>query len=193
MTLFRALWVPPLIWQLTFKNISYYFGDSTACVSRTLLTFHACVLWYERMNELTLLLVLNCGCADFGLSFAQKGELLDYLRKVSQSVEVYCNVTSNKLKDMLSRERTTSHYHSLSLNYFRASLRVLNFISDRLFSCPTHFSLPTAPPTFLLPPAPPLFPPPIKVGSFDETSTQFYSAEIIIALEYLHAKGIIHR
>lgn len=32
-----------------------------------------------------------------------------------------------------------------------------------------------------------------KVGSFDENSTQFYSAEIIIALEYLHMKGIIHR
>lgn len=32
-----------------------------------------------------------------------------------------------------------------------------------------------------------------KVGSFDENATQFYSAEIIIALEYLHSKGIIHR
>ena len=33
----------------------------------------------------------------------------------------------------------------------------------------------------------------IQVGSFDENATQFYSAEIIIALEYLHKKGIIHR
>lgn len=32
-----------------------------------------------------------------------------------------------------------------------------------------------------------------KVGSFDENCTQFYSAEIIIALEYIHSKGIIHR
>ena len=32
-----------------------------------------------------------------------------------------------------------------------------------------------------------------KVGSFDERATRFYSAEIIIALEYLHGKGIIHR
>ena len=32
-----------------------------------------------------------------------------------------------------------------------------------------------------------------KVGSFDENATQFYSAEIILALEYLHGKGIIHR
>ena len=32
-----------------------------------------------------------------------------------------------------------------------------------------------------------------KVGSFDEHSTQFYTAEIIVALEYLHGKGIIHR
>ena len=32
-----------------------------------------------------------------------------------------------------------------------------------------------------------------KIGSFDETCTRFYSAEIVSALEYLHAKGIIHR
>lgn len=32
-----------------------------------------------------------------------------------------------------------------------------------------------------------------QVGSFDENATQFYSAEIVIALEYLHSKGIIHR
>jgi 3-phosphoinositide dependent protein kinase-1 len=31
------------------------------------------------------------------------------------------------------------------------------------------------------------------VGSFDEHSTQFYSAEIILALEYLHGCGVIHR
>ncbi|TRY94865.1 hypothetical protein DNTS_026283, partial [Danionella cerebrum] len=32
-----------------------------------------------------------------------------------------------------------------------------------------------------------------KIGSFDETCTRFYSAEIVSALEYLHQKGIIHR
>uniref|UniRef100_A0AAR2J4R3 3-phosphoinositide-dependent protein kinase 1 n=1 Tax=Pygocentrus nattereri TaxID=42514 RepID=A0AAR2J4R3_PYGNA len=32
-----------------------------------------------------------------------------------------------------------------------------------------------------------------KIGSFDETCTRFYSAEIVCALEYLHLKGIIHR
>uniref|UniRef100_A0A8C1A774 3-phosphoinositide-dependent protein kinase 1 n=1 Tax=Cyprinus carpio carpio TaxID=630221 RepID=A0A8C1A774_CYPCA len=32
-----------------------------------------------------------------------------------------------------------------------------------------------------------------KIGSFDETCTRFYSAEIVCALEYLHQKGIIHR
>ncbi|KAG9476962.1 hypothetical protein GDO78_002379 [Eleutherodactylus coqui] len=32
-----------------------------------------------------------------------------------------------------------------------------------------------------------------KIGSFDETCTRFYSAEIVCALEYLHEKGIIHR
>ncbi|XP_043957611.1 3-phosphoinositide-dependent protein kinase 1-like isoform X3 [Gambusia affinis] len=32
-----------------------------------------------------------------------------------------------------------------------------------------------------------------KIGSFDETCTRFYSAEIVCALEYLHKKGIIHR
>ncbi|KAG5262732.1 hypothetical protein AALO_G00278260 [Alosa alosa] len=32
-----------------------------------------------------------------------------------------------------------------------------------------------------------------KIGSFDETCTRFYSAEIVSALEYLHEKGIIHR
>ncbi|KAA0704467.1 3-phosphoinositide-dependent protein kinase 1 [Triplophysa tibetana] len=32
-----------------------------------------------------------------------------------------------------------------------------------------------------------------KIGSFDETCTRFYSAEIVCALGYLHQKGIIHR
>ncbi|XP_019368355.1 PREDICTED: 3-phosphoinositide-dependent protein kinase 1 isoform X3 [Gavialis gangeticus] len=32
-----------------------------------------------------------------------------------------------------------------------------------------------------------------KIGSFDETCTRFYTAEIVSALEYLHGKGIIHR
>ncbi|KXJ22011.1 3-phosphoinositide-dependent protein kinase 1 [Exaiptasia diaphana] len=32
-----------------------------------------------------------------------------------------------------------------------------------------------------------------KLGSFDESATQFYSAEIISALEHLHGLGIIHR
>uniref|UniRef100_A0AAX7TFF2 3-phosphoinositide-dependent protein kinase 1 n=1 Tax=Astatotilapia calliptera TaxID=8154 RepID=A0AAX7TFF2_ASTCA len=32
-----------------------------------------------------------------------------------------------------------------------------------------------------------------KIGSFDETCTRFYSAEIVCSLEYLHNKGIIHR
>ncbi|XP_065065743.1 3-phosphoinositide-dependent protein kinase 1-like [Rhopilema esculentum] len=32
-----------------------------------------------------------------------------------------------------------------------------------------------------------------KLGSFNEECTQFYSAEIIVALEYLHSLGIIHR
>lgn len=32
-----------------------------------------------------------------------------------------------------------------------------------------------------------------KLGSFNEACTQFYSAEIIVALEYLHSLGIIHR
>lgn len=32
-----------------------------------------------------------------------------------------------------------------------------------------------------------------KIGSFDETCTRFYSAEIVSALEYLHNVGIIHR
>uniref|UniRef100_A0A8C7H6Z3 3-phosphoinositide-dependent protein kinase 1 n=1 Tax=Oncorhynchus kisutch TaxID=8019 RepID=A0A8C7H6Z3_ONCKI len=32
-----------------------------------------------------------------------------------------------------------------------------------------------------------------KIGSFDETCTRFYSAEIVCALQYLHSKGIIHR
>lgn len=33
----------------------------------------------------------------------------------------------------------------------------------------------------------------IKLGSFDEECTRFYSAELIVALEYLHGLGIIHR
>ena len=33
----------------------------------------------------------------------------------------------------------------------------------------------------------------VQVGSFDEGGSQFYSAEIILALEYLHNLGIIHR
>ncbi|XP_030704252.2 3-phosphoinositide-dependent protein kinase 1 isoform X2 [Globicephala melas] len=32
-----------------------------------------------------------------------------------------------------------------------------------------------------------------KIGSFDETCTRFYTAEMVSALEYLHGKGIIHR
>ncbi|KAG8145367.1 hypothetical protein E2320_011916 [Naja naja] len=32
-----------------------------------------------------------------------------------------------------------------------------------------------------------------KIGSFDETCTRFYTAEMVAALEYLHGKGIIHR
>ncbi|XP_036422693.1 3-phosphoinositide-dependent protein kinase 1a [Colossoma macropomum] len=32
-----------------------------------------------------------------------------------------------------------------------------------------------------------------KIGSFDETCTRFYTAEIVCALEYLHSVGIIHR
>ncbi|XP_033096287.1 3-phosphoinositide-dependent protein kinase 1-like isoform X2 [Anneissia japonica] len=32
-----------------------------------------------------------------------------------------------------------------------------------------------------------------KVGSFDECTTRFYSAEIILALEHMHSLGIIHR
>nr|XP_033770218.1 3-phosphoinositide-dependent protein kinase 1 [Geotrypetes seraphini]XP_033770219.1 3-phosphoinositide-dependent protein kinase 1 [Geotrypetes seraphini]XP_033770221.1 3-phosphoinositide-dependent protein kinase 1 [Geotrypetes seraphini] len=32
-----------------------------------------------------------------------------------------------------------------------------------------------------------------KIGSFDETCTRFYTAEIVCALEYLHGNGIIHR
>jgi len=33
----------------------------------------------------------------------------------------------------------------------------------------------------------------IKLGSFDEECTRFYSAELIVTLEYLHNLGIIHR
>ena len=33
----------------------------------------------------------------------------------------------------------------------------------------------------------------IKLGSFDEECTRFYSAELIVALKYLHSLGIIHR
>ncbi|TSS23695.1 3-phosphoinositide-dependent protein kinase 1 [Bagarius yarrelli] len=32
-----------------------------------------------------------------------------------------------------------------------------------------------------------------KIGSFDETCTRFYAAELVCALEYLHSLGIIHR
>lgn len=32
-----------------------------------------------------------------------------------------------------------------------------------------------------------------KIGSFDETCTRFYTAEMVSALEYLHGKGIVHR
>lgn len=32
-----------------------------------------------------------------------------------------------------------------------------------------------------------------KIGSFDETCTRFYTAEMVSALEYLHGKGVIHR
>lgn len=32
-----------------------------------------------------------------------------------------------------------------------------------------------------------------RVGSFDEKGSQFYSAEIVVALEYLHSIGVIHR
>ncbi|XP_066531023.1 3-phosphoinositide-dependent protein kinase 1a isoform X2 [Hoplias malabaricus] len=32
-----------------------------------------------------------------------------------------------------------------------------------------------------------------KIGSFDETCTRFYTAELVCALEYLHSVGIIHR
>ena len=31
------------------------------------------------------------------------------------------------------------------------------------------------------------------MGSFDEKGSQFYSAEIIVALEHLHSIGVIHR
>jgi len=32
-----------------------------------------------------------------------------------------------------------------------------------------------------------------KVGVFSQKRTQFYTAEIILALQYLHKKGIMHR
>jgi serine/threonine protein kinase len=32
-----------------------------------------------------------------------------------------------------------------------------------------------------------------KVNVFSQKRTQFYSAEIVLALQYLHKKGIIHR
>ena len=38
-----------------------------------------------------------------------------------------------------------------------------------------------------------LYVPRVQVGCFDENATQFYSAEIVVALEYLHNIGIIHR
>lgn len=32
-----------------------------------------------------------------------------------------------------------------------------------------------------------------KLGCFDERCTKFYAAEIVLALQYLHGLGIIHR
>ena len=32
-----------------------------------------------------------------------------------------------------------------------------------------------------------------QVGSFDEETTKYYLAQIVLALEYLHSKGVIHR
>jgi serine/threonine protein kinase len=32
-----------------------------------------------------------------------------------------------------------------------------------------------------------------QVGSFDEDTAKFYLAQIVLALEYLHSKGVIHR
>lgn len=32
-----------------------------------------------------------------------------------------------------------------------------------------------------------------KVGSFDFKCTQFYAAELILAIEHMHRKGIVHR
>ena len=32
-----------------------------------------------------------------------------------------------------------------------------------------------------------------KVGCFDEECTRFYAAELVIALEFMHSKGVIHR
>jgi hypothetical protein len=32
-----------------------------------------------------------------------------------------------------------------------------------------------------------------KLGCFDEECTRFYTAEIVLALEYMHGIGIIHR
>lgn len=33
----------------------------------------------------------------------------------------------------------------------------------------------------------------VKVGSFDEECTRFYTAEILLAIEHLHRLNIIHR
>lgn len=33
----------------------------------------------------------------------------------------------------------------------------------------------------------------VKVGSFDEECTRFYTAEIVLAIEHLHKLNIIHR
>ena len=32
-----------------------------------------------------------------------------------------------------------------------------------------------------------------QVGSFDEDTAKYYLAQIVLALEYLHSKGVIHR
>lgn len=32
-----------------------------------------------------------------------------------------------------------------------------------------------------------------SVGAFDEETAKYYLAQIVLALEYLHSKGVIHR